>query len=53
MQGLRVLFRMWIIWKIGAAILFKTNGAEKDACRAQTFRSLDGNISFCADFLHC
>ena len=28
--SLRVLFQMWIIWKIGAVILFKRNLAEKD-----------------------
>ena len=27
---LRVLFQMWIIWKISAVILFKRNMAEKD-----------------------
>ena len=37
----------WIIWKIGAVILFKRNMAEKDVCRAHTFRSLDCNFSFC------
>ena len=30
---------MWIIWKIGAVILFKTNMAEKDVWCAQTFHS--------------
>ena len=28
-----VLFRIWIILKIGAVILFKRNMAEKDVCR--------------------
>ena len=37
----------WIIWKIGAVILFKRNIAEKDVCRAHTFHSLDCNFSFC------
>ena len=31
-QGLRVLFRTWIIWKIVSVILFKRNMAE-DVCR--------------------
>ena len=39
-QGLRVLFRMWIIWKIDTVILFKRNMAEKDVCRIPTFCSL-------------
>ena len=43
-QGLRVFFRMWIICKIGAVILFKRNMAEKDVCRAHTFRSLNCNF---------
>ena len=51
-QGSRVLFRMWVIWKIGAIILFKRNMAEKDVCRAHMFRSLGCNFSFCRDFLH-
>ena len=29
-----VLFRIWIILKIGAVILFKRNMAEKDVCRS-------------------
>ena len=41
---------MWIIWKIGTVILFKTNMAEKDVCRAHTFCSLDCNFSFSTDF---
>ena len=32
---------MWIIWKIGAVILFKTHMAEKNVWRAQKFCSLD------------
>ena len=28
-----VLFRIWIILKIGAVILFKRNMAEQDVCR--------------------
>ena len=52
-QVSRALFQMWIIWKIGAIILFKTNMAEKDVCRSHTFPSLDCNFSFCTDFLHC
>ena len=52
-QGLRVLRRMWIIWKIGAVILSKRNMTEKDVCRAHMFRSLDCNFSFCKGFLHC
>ena len=46
-----VLFQIWIIWKIGVIILFKTNMAEKDVCRANTFHSLDCNY-FCTDVLH-
>ena len=48
----RVLFRMWIIWKIGPVILFKRNMTEKDVCYAQTVRSLDCNFSFRTDILH-
>ena len=48
-QGLRVLFRMWINWKIGAVILFKRNMAEKDVCCTHRFRSLDCNF-FCRLF---
>ena len=51
-QVLKVLFRMWIIWKIGAVILLKRNTAEKDTYRAHTFDSLDCNFSFCTGFLH-
>ena len=47
----RVLFRKWIIWKIGAVILFKRDMAEKDILRAHMLRSLDYNFSFCTDFL--
>ena len=53
MQGLRFLFRTWIIWKIGTVILFKRTMAEKDICHAHKFHSLDRNFSFCMDFLHC
>ena len=49
---LRALLQMWMIWKIGAVILFKKNMVEKDICRAHTFRSLDCNFSYCTDFLH-
>ena len=41
-QDLRVLFRMWIIWKISTIILFKRNIAEKDICRTHVL----------CDFLH-
>ena len=51
-QGLRVLFRMWVIWKTSAVILFKRNMAEKNVCRAHTFRSLNCNFSFRKDVLH-
>ena len=47
----RVLFRKWIIWKIGAVILFKRNMVEKDIWCAHMLRSLDCNFSFCTDFL--
>ena len=53
MHRSRVLFRMWIIWKIGAVILFKSNMTEKDISHAHTFHSLDCNFYFCTDFLHC
>ena len=42
-----------VIWKIGAVILSTRNMTEKDVCRAQMFRSLDCNFSFCKGFLHC
>ena len=41
MQGLGILFRMWIIWKIGNIILFKTNMAQKDIWHENMFHSLD------------
>ena len=40
MQESRVFFRIWIIWKISAGILFKRNMAEKGVCHARTFRFL-------------
>ena len=42
-QGLRVLFQIWIIWKIGAVILLKKNMTEQDICWTHTFCSLDFN----------
>ena len=39
-QGLRVLFRMWVIWKIGAIVLFKTNMPHTQL------------LFFCTDVLH-
>ena len=51
-QGLRVLFRMWIIWKLRAIILFERNMAERDVCRAHALRSLSCNVSFCTGVLH-
>ena len=50
-QALRVLSRIWIIWKIDTVIWFKRDMAEQDVCRAHRFRSLDCNFSFCTDFL--
>ena len=47
MQRLRVLFRMWNIWKIGVTIFFKRNMAEKDVCHAHMFCSLDCNFPVC------
>ena len=35
-----VLFRMWIISKIAAIILFKINMAEKESCRAYVLFSV-------------
>ena len=50
---------MWIFWKIGAVILFKTNLAKKDFCRSHTdphacfvIWIMGRNFSFCTDFLH-
>ena len=40
-QWSRVLFQMWITWKISTVILFISNMTEKDICCAHTFRSLD------------
>ena len=37
-QGSKVLFQIWIIWKIGAIILFKTNMAEKDICHTHMLK---------------
>ena len=42
---------MWIIWEIGAMMLFKRDMAEKDVCRAHTFRSMDYKF-FCTYFSH-
>ena len=57
MQGFRVLFWMWIIWKVRNIILFKKKKekkvAEKDICCAHTFCSLDCNFSVFTDFLRC
>ena len=58
MQGLRVLFWMWIIWKIGNIILLKKKKkkkkvAEKDIWCAHTFCSLDCYFSVFTDFLRC
>ena len=42
--GSRVLFRMWIVCKIGTVTLFKQNMTETDVCHVHTF--------FFTDFLH-
>ena len=44
MHRSRVLFQMWIIWKIDTVILFKSNMTEKDICCAHKFCSLDCNF---------
>ena len=46
MQGLRVLFQIWIIWKIVAVVLLKRNMTEKDVYRTHTFCYLDFNFIF-------
>ena len=37
-QGSKVLFQIWIIWKIGAIILFKTSMAGKDICHTHMLK---------------
>ena len=44
------LVPVWIIWKIGALILFKRNMAEKDLCRAHNFCSINCNFLFVQTF---
>ena len=55
MQGSRALFRIWIIWKIGAKILYKRKIVEKDVSRAHVscfILWILRGIFLCTDILH-
>ena len=51
-KGPTSCFECRLFGKSAASFYSKKNMAEKDVCRAHTFRYLDCNFSFCMDCLH-